>query len=78
MLAGLVGHWMLDDESGNTAADASGNDNEGTLRGGPRWTAGRIGGALEFDGVDGYFVAAASTVSAMLRSSSAKLPRLTF
>ena len=29
---GLVGHWPLDETSGNTAFDFSGNANHGTLR----------------------------------------------
>ena len=36
------------------AADSSGNGNTGTLVNGPIWTAGRIAGALSFDGVDDY------------------------
>jgi hypothetical protein len=48
----MVGHWKLDDGSGTTAADASGNGNSGTLVNGPAWTAGRLGQALAFDGVD--------------------------
>jgi len=50
--ADLVGHWRFDEGSGTTASDASGNGNHGTLQGDPQWVAGRIGGALEFNGVD--------------------------
>ncbi|MBP8303427.1 MAG: discoidin domain-containing protein [Phycisphaerae bacterium] len=47
----LVGHWKLD----GTAQDSSGNGNNGTLTGGPTWVAaGRVGGALDLDGVDDY------------------------
>ena len=50
--AGLVAHWKLDETSGTSAADATGNGNTGTLinMSGSEWTSGHIGGALEFDG----------------------------
>ncbi len=35
--SGLVGHWKLDDGSGITATDSSGNGNNGTLTYGPTW-----------------------------------------
>jgi hypothetical protein len=50
----LVGWWKFDEGSGTTAFDSSGNENYGSLRGGPQWVAGKIGGALEFDGRDDY------------------------
>jgi len=47
----LVSLWKLDETSGNIAKDSAGNNN-GTLVGNPQWrsSAGKIGGALEFDG----------------------------
>jgi Concanavalin A-like lectin/glucanases superfamily len=47
---GLVGWWKLDETSGSSAADSSGNGNDGGLDGGPipTWTTGIIGGALLF------------------------------
>jgi hypothetical protein len=51
---GLVAYWSFDEGSGTTAYDASGNGNHGTLINGPKWTQGKIGGALSFDGVDDY------------------------
>ena|ERR1035437_4232411 len=48
---GLVGWWKLDDGSGTTAIDSSGNGYSGTLIGNtllPVWTTGQIGGALRF------------------------------
>ena len=51
----LKGYWPLDEMSGSTAADASGNGNTGTLNGAnglPVWTSGQINGALAFDGTD--------------------------
>jgi hypothetical protein len=49
--ADLVGHWTLDDGSGTTVADISGNDNHGTIVNNPTWIAGVSGGALEFHGL---------------------------
>ena len=51
----LVAHWKLDDGSGTTAIDSSGNGNDGTFVGDPQWVAGKLGGALDFDG-DGDYV----------------------
>ena len=53
--ADLVGWWRLDEGSGTTAADSSGNGNDGTLQGNPQWVTGVVGSALEFDG-DGDYV----------------------
>ena len=50
----LLAHLAFDEQTGDVAADASPSGNDGKLSGGPRWTAGRIGGALEFDGVDDF------------------------
>jgi cysteine-rich repeat protein len=48
---GLVSHWALDEGSDVFAYDSEGS-NDGTLVGGPLWSTGKFGGALEFDGVD--------------------------
>ena len=48
----LVGHWTFDEGSGTTAFDSSGNGNDGTFVGAPQWVAGKLGGALEFNGDD--------------------------
>jgi len=52
----LVGWWKLDETSGLTAADSSGNGNDGTLTNmdGDEWTTGVVDGALEFDGGSDY------------------------
>ena len=47
---GLVSWWKFDDGSGSTAVDSAGS-NDGTLVGPPDWVTGKIGGALDFDGV---------------------------
>jgi type II secretory pathway pseudopilin PulG len=49
----LVGWWKLDETSGTTASDSSGNGNHGTLinmGGSSGWVTGKDGGALNFDG----------------------------
>jgi hypothetical protein len=53
----LAGWWKLDDGSGSTAIDSSGQGNTGTLTAmdpATDWVAGTIGGALHFDGIDDY------------------------
>ena len=50
--SGPIAHWRLDENTGTTATDAAGGDNNGTLTNGPLWTAGRIGSALSFDGIN--------------------------
>ena len=51
---GLVGYWKMDEQSGATVGDTSGNNNAGTLTNGPTWASGKVGGALNFDGVNDY------------------------
>jgi chitodextrinase len=51
---GLVGYWALDDGSGTTAVDSSGNGNNATLVNSPTWTAGQVNGALQFNGSNSY------------------------
>jgi hypothetical protein len=51
---GLVAHWELDDSPGSSIAIDSAGTNTGILVGDPTWTAGRIGGALGFDGFGDY------------------------
>ena len=57
-LSELVGWWKLDETSGDTAADSSGFENDGSLENmsGNEWTVGILNGALEFDGVNNYSV----------------------
>src|SRR3989344_426852 len=55
--SGLVGYWNFDEPSSGstptTAADSSGNGNNGTLTNGPTWTTGQVGaGAVVFEGVN--------------------------
>jgi hypothetical protein len=51
---GPVAHYNLDRGEGTTAYDISGNGNSGTFGGDPRWTLGKYGKALDFDGSDDY------------------------
>ena len=47
----LVGWWKMDEGSGTTTADSSGNGNTGTLTNSPTWTtSGEINDALSFNG----------------------------
>ena len=49
--ADLVGHWKLDEGSGRTVADSSGNGNDGVFESEPSWIEGVDGAALEFHGL---------------------------
>ena len=54
---GLVGLWHLDESAGTTATDSSGNGYHGTLTNmSPPgcWVSGKLGNALDFDGIDDY------------------------
>jgi len=60
---GLVAYWAMDEGSGQYVLDGSGKGNHGRLGDNdseagdpadPKWTTGRIGNALLFDGVDDY------------------------
>jgi len=54
--SGLVGSWSFDgkDMANLTAYDRSGSNNNGTLTNGPARVIGKIGQALNFDGVNDY------------------------
>ena len=64
-ISGLVGWWNLDEGSGTSAADSSGNNNTGTLTNGPTWTtSGKINDALTFNGTNQYVSVASVNLSA--------------
>jgi len=46
----VAAYWKLDEGSGTSVSDASGNGNTGTLINGPKWTTGKLGDALSFSG----------------------------
>ena len=50
---GLAGYWKFDEDSGDVAVDSAGGNN-GTLINSPTRTTGKLGNALQFDGVDDY------------------------
>jgi len=50
----LAGWWKLDEGQGTTANDSSGNGNTGAIQGSPVWVAGKIDGALLFNGSNTY------------------------
>lgn len=54
LVRGLVGRWTFDEGEGTTARDSSGGANHGKVTGGAKWKEGKIGGALEFDGIDDF------------------------
>jgi len=51
----LIGHWKLDEAEGDIAYNGV-SYNHGVLSGNPTWhpDSGRVGGVLQFDGVDDY------------------------
>ncbi|WP_162426761.1 LamG-like jellyroll fold domain-containing protein [Pontibacter pudoricolor] len=49
-VSALVGHWKMDEGSGNTLTDASGLGNNATITGTPTWTNGKDGLALLLNG----------------------------
>jgi hypothetical protein len=56
---GLVGWWQFDEGSGLTAADSSGNGNDGTVYN-ATWVAGKYEQALSFDGASSNVLVASS------------------
>lgn len=56
---GLVGWWKLNEGSGTSTADATGNGNTGTLTNGPTWGTGpNSTGDVVFDGSNDYIAIA--------------------
>ncbi len=47
-----LAYWDLNEKTGLTAIDKSGTGINGTLEGGAKWTSGKFGSAIYFDGVD--------------------------
>ena len=60
----LVAYYKLNETSGTTASDSSGQNQHGTLVGFPAspWTSGHVLGGLTFDGVDDVVTVPASAV----------------
>jgi hypothetical protein len=53
-LAEVVMYWPVDEGSGTTAVDVTGNGNDGTINGTTSWVAGQNNLALDFDGSSTY------------------------
>ncbi len=51
-----AGYWRFDEGTGTRAADASGNNNNGTFQGGVTWDTGRFGSGVRINGTDGVVV----------------------
>jgi hypothetical protein len=68
---GPAGYWKLDEGSGSTTGDASGNGATGTLQGGVSWTSGVFGSGLNFDGSTGYVSVPAPAGSALNLNANA-------
>ncbi|MCR2804417.1 LamG-like jellyroll fold domain-containing protein [Paenibacillus soyae] len=62
-VASLISRYTFDETGGASTADASGNGNHGTLSGGTAWTTGRIGGAVDLAGPNGYVALPGGIVS---------------
>ena len=59
--SGLVGYWKMDENTGTSAADSSGNTNTGTLTSGPTWSTGKFGSDTKYDGTNDYTTVADSS-----------------
>jgi len=57
----LVAYYTFDENSGTTAQDSSGNNNDGTISG-ATWATGHSGSALSFDGLNDYINAGTNSV----------------
>ncbi len=56
----IMGMWLLDEGSGETARDSSGNKNDGKIVG-AKWVNGKFGKALEFNGSSHVEIPASKT-----------------
>jgi hypothetical protein len=73
---GLADWWKFDEPNGIIAYDSTGHS-DGNLIGGPVWTSGKIGGGLNFDGINDYLNCGSGpgnydnvTVSAWIKTST--------
>ena len=69
---GLVGYWNLNDGSGASATDSSGNGNTGTLENmeAEDWVAGKFGKALSFDNTGNERVVAGNGASLQITNGT--------
>jgi tetratricopeptide (TPR) repeat protein len=57
----LAAYWKLDEKEGSIAKDSTQSKLDGKIIGQPHWVSGKVGGALEFDGVENYIELPART-----------------
>jgi len=76
-LSSPIGWWKLDEGSGSTVADASGNGHAGTFDAGPTWTSGAISNAVQFSIYKRVYVAPWSAFNVTNSISVAVWIRLT-
>jgi len=62
----LVAYWNFDDGKGGEAKDGSVNGFNGKLNGNPKWVDGKVGKALEFNGMDDFVEAVDITTPGFL------------
>jgi hypothetical protein len=56
-----IAEWKMDENTGTSIRDTSGNENTGTVTSGT-WTRGRIGSALQFNGSSGFANAGSASI----------------
>ena len=66
----IMGMWLFNEGTGNTAKDLSDNKNDGTIHGGVKWVDGKFGKALEFNGTDGWIEVPHSDTVAFKKGTS--------
>jgi hypothetical protein len=71
-----VGHWTLDERTGTSAFDTTGNANTGTLTNGPQWIPGKLGQALKFDAINKYVDAGSDKPGQYIVYAGGELRRL--
>ena len=65
----IVASWNFDEGKGDVLHDVSGNGHDGKIFG-ARWTRGKFGGALYFDGKDDYVLVPADPAFDLLEATS--------
>jgi DUF1680 family protein len=72
----FVAHYRFDETTGTIASDATGNGRTGNLAGGPAWTAGRTGNAVNLSGTGQYVALPAGILAGATSFSIATWVRL--
>jgi Concanavalin A-like lectin/glucanases superfamily len=68
---GLLAHWKINEGSGSSVLDYSGNGYTATVYGTPGWTTDVVGNALQFDGSTNYISSGLQLSTAQAKSFSA-------